>query len=55
VLQVYSRSFYLTKDVDIAIATLRATNTVGSTTNEKIGTAGAATGTAGFTLLSRRH
>lgn len=45
--QVYSRRFFLTKDVDIAIATLRATNTVkGGSLNEKIGTSGSATGMA---------
>jgi hypothetical protein len=40
VVQVYSRKFFLTKDIDIAIATLRATNTVSEKTNEKIGTSG---------------
>lgn len=51
----YSRKFYLEKDVDIAIATLRATNSVSDKTNEKLGTSGTATGTAGFTLLNRHH
>jgi hypothetical protein len=46
VLQVYSRKFFLTKDIDIAIATLRATKTVSDKTNEKIGTSGTATGGA---------
>jgi hypothetical protein len=50
--QVYSRKFYLDKDVDIAIATLRATNSVSDKTNEKLGTSGTATGTAGLTLLN---
>jgi hypothetical protein len=53
--QVHSRKFYLEKDVDIAIATLRATNSVSDKTNEKLGTSGTATGTAVFTLLNRRH
>lgn len=43
--QVHSRRFYLTKDVDITIATLRATTRVSEqTTNEKLGTAGTSTG-----------
>jgi len=42
--QVYSRKFYLTSDIDVAIATLRATTTVSDKTNEKIGTSGTPTG-----------
>lgn len=42
--QGYSRKFYLTKDVDIAIATIRATTKITDKTNEKVGTSGSATG-----------
>lgn len=41
---LYSRSFYLTKDVDISIQTLRNTTKVSRYTNEKVGTAGSPTG-----------
>ncbi|KXZ46264.1 hypothetical protein GPECTOR_45g134 [Gonium pectorale] len=39
-----SRRFYIDKDVDITIQTLRATTKVSKYTNEKVGTAGTPTG-----------
>ncbi|KAG2454380.1 hypothetical protein HYH02_001403 [Chlamydomonas schloesseri] len=38
------RNFYITKDVDITIQTLRSTTKVNKYTNEKVGTAGTPTG-----------
>jgi len=40
----FSKQFYLTKDVDITIQTLRNTTKVNRYTNEKVGTAGTPTG-----------
>jgi len=40
----FSKKFYLTKDVDISLQTLRNTTTVTRYTNEKVGTAGTPTG-----------
>ncbi|GAX76703.1 hypothetical protein CEUSTIGMA_g4149.t1 [Chlamydomonas eustigma] len=40
----FSKTFYLTKDIDNTIQTLRNTTRVSRYTNEKIGTAGSTTG-----------
>eukprot|EP00798_Chlamydomonas_sp_ICE-L_P020962 gene20962-27817_t len=40
----FSKKLYTTKDVDVTIATLRATTKVSRYTNEKVGTAGTPTG-----------
>lgn len=45
---VCSRKFYVTKDVDITIQTLRNTTKVSRYTNEKVGTAGTPTGLTGL-------
>ncbi|GLC39780.1 hypothetical protein PLESTF_000883300 [Pleodorina starrii] len=39
-----TRKFYIDKDVDITIQTLRSTTKVNRNTNERVGTAGTATG-----------
>ncbi|MEW5309252.1 MAG: hypothetical protein WDW38_001151 [Sanguina aurantia] len=41
---LHSRSFFLTKDVDLTIQTLRSTTKINRYTNEKVGTAGTPTG-----------
>lgn len=41
---LHSRKFFLTKDVDLTIQTLRSTTKINRFTNEKVGTAGTPTG-----------